>query len=66
MGDRGFNAGGFAYMEIVTCPKCGARRPLGRYAREMGFLECDNREKCEARRKKGHLLYRLSEHAPKE
>jgi hypothetical protein len=30
MGDRGFNAGGFAYMVDVTCAKCGRRFKIGR------------------------------------
>jgi len=59
MGDRGFNAGGFAWMEIITCPHCGARRPLGKDAIKAGFLRCPNKEKCAARKAKGHLLHRL-------
>lgn len=60
MGDRGYNAGGFAYMEIVTCPRCGARRPLGWKKIKEGHLECDSREKCDKRREGGRYLHRLS------
>lgn len=60
MGSRGYNAGGFAYMETVTCPECGARRKLGRESREQGMLTCNDRLKCAKRRSKGHFLYRLN------
>lgn len=60
MGARGYNAGGFAYMEWVTCPRCGAKRPLGVDARRKGQTECNNRKACDARREKGHLLHRVS------
>lgn len=59
MGARGYNAGGFAYMRTVTCPRCGARRKLGRESIERGHLTCGNADKCSARRKKGHLLHRV-------
>lgn len=49
MGDRGFNAGGFAYMDWVVCRKCGRKFPIGkRNPRRI----CARREKCEARQKR--------------
>ncbi len=59
MGGRGYNAGGFAYMAVITCPKCGCRRKLGHDAIKRGWLECGNKSKCDARAAKGHLLHRL-------
>lgn len=59
MGSRGYNAGGFAYMETVTCPKCGSRRKLGGDAVRAGRLACMDAEKCAARRMKGKYLHRL-------
>lgn len=50
MGLRGFNAGGFAYMEMVTCPRCGRRYKLGSKRRKRGDLECIDRESCTRRR----------------
>lgn len=52
MGDRGWNAGGFAYMEIAACPKCGRKRKWGRRSIEMGLTECSNREDCRLRQEK--------------
>lgn len=59
MGDRGFNAGGFAYMDRVMCPRCGVIRPLGRDAIKRGDIACQNITKCDERVKSGHFLYRL-------
>lgn len=57
--DQSRNAGGFAYMQIVTCPLCGARRHLGRENIENGFVFCPNRAQCDRRRKEGKYLHRL-------
>lgn len=64
MGDRGANAGGFAYMEVIMCPKCGMKRKLGHQMISEGAIYCGGwkhmpHKKCEERRKKGHLLHRL-------
>lgn len=59
MGDRGYNAGGFAYMQTITCPRCGARRKLGHQKIRDGHLACGNRRKCNERKRQGHLLYRV-------
>lgn len=72
MGDRGYNAGGFAYMGTVTCPRCGARRKLGADSIRKGRIACNNKQSCERRRKAGTYLHRLqpnngrpgNEHAP--
>jgi hypothetical protein len=52
MGLHGFNAGGFAYMELVTCPRCGRRYKLGARRRRRGDLECLDRVACDRRRKR--------------
>ena len=49
MGDRGYNAGGFAYMDLATCPKCGAQRKLGwrrRKSKDPRDRECPDKIKC--------------------
>lgn len=58
MGDRGLNAGGFAYMEIAECPRCGFRRRLGRRAIAADHLVCYDRVKCDSRRERGNLSNR--------
>lgn len=63
MGDRGYNAGGFAYMTTVTCPNCGCRRPLGKDAVEAKRFQCGNKTRCEERRRSGHFLHRLTPNA---
>ncbi len=66
MGSNGWNAGGFAYMPVVTCPECGARRKLGRESAQDPWLcRCPDREKCNSRKAKGHLLYRIKNEAKK-
>lgn len=50
MGDRGFNAGGFAYMLWVKCERCGKKFPIGR---QNPRRECLDKAKCEARLAKG-------------
>lgn len=52
MGDRGFNAGGFAYMTWVKCPKCGRNYPLGRRRLDSGDYACQGKEQCEQRQAK--------------
>jgi hypothetical protein len=47
MGDRGFNAGGFAYMPIIQYVRCGAKF---RIDNKDPRRECANREKCDRRR----------------
>lgn len=64
MGDRGYNAGGFAYMEQVLCPRCGSKRPLGRDAIRRSklnpsILHCPNKDACKRRRKDGKYLHRV-------
>lgn len=60
MGARGYNAGGFAWMDWVTCPICGARRPLGRVAMENPKNHvCPDRDKCAKRRESGKYLNRI-------
>ncbi len=49
MGDHGFNAGGFAYMDRVQCRLCGRKFPIGRSNKRR---ECSDRGKCEARQAK--------------
>jgi len=58
MGDRGHRAGGFGYMAMAVCPRCGFRRRLGRKAVAVGDLTCVDRGKCDARRQRGNLLNR--------
>lgn len=60
MGARGLNAGGFAYMKMISCPKCGAKRKLGQHMIRLAkdrpsLLDCPNKERCEKRqqRRKG-------------
>jgi hypothetical protein len=60
MGARGYNAGGFAYMATVTCPRCGSRRKLGGDAVRAGRLACMDTDKCDKRRAKGKYLHRIS------
>jgi ribosomal protein S27AE len=49
VGDRGFNAGGWAYMKRVKCPRCGWSFLIGnRNPRKT----CANKAKCDARRAK--------------
>lgn len=46
MGNHGFNAGGFAYMDLVQCRRCGASFKIGkRNPRRV----CSNVRKCDAR-----------------
>lgn len=49
MGSRGFNAGGFAYMQFVNCPKCGRKYRLGNRRRVSGDTACLDRSACENR-----------------
>lgn len=49
MGDRGFNAGGFAYMDWVVCRKCGCKFPIGRQNKRR---TCSNRKRCETRQQR--------------
>ncbi len=52
MGNRGFNAGGFAYMPIVQCTECGARFRIGN---KNPRRYCLNKIKCKIRRQKREL-----------
>lgn len=52
MGDRGFNAGGYAYMTPVKCPRCGKAYLVGHLRLREGRVHCMNREKCAARKAK--------------
>jgi hypothetical protein len=54
---RGHNAGGFTYMPMVACTKCGRRFKLG--SRTIGTLAkrglpvvCGNKAKCEERQQR--------------
>lgn len=64
MGDRGFNAGGYAYMRRVWCPCCGISYPVGHRRFEQATdkdgekpkLYCRDKPSCVARAtKKGKL-----------
>lgn len=46
MGDRGFNAGGFAYMKWIHCAKCGRKFPIGR---RNTRTVCSNEADCQKR-----------------
>lgn len=59
MGDRGYNAGGFAYMQVVVCPICGGKRKLGRWSIEQGLTACPNFKACERRKSAGTYLSRI-------
>ena len=59
MGDRGKNAGGFAYMKRVLCPLCGVNHPVGRDDFESKQWQCGNKAKCEIRQHSGKYLHRL-------
>lgn len=61
MGVNGYNAGGFAYMERVVCPRCGVIRPLGRHAIACRDIACSDRRKCDKRKADGRYLHRLTE-----
>jgi hypothetical protein len=57
MGNRGNNAGGFAYMPMVSCERCGRKFKLGIHTIEsmksMGLpIECGNKFICAARVKR--------------
>lgn len=59
MGDRGFNAGGWAYMRRVWCPLCGLSYLTGNrnpsvYDRDTDRPKrvCSNKTKCELRKRK--------------
>lgn len=52
MGVNGHNAGGFDWMEIVSCPRCGFRRRLGYQAINDKRTKCSDTEKCDARKEK--------------
>lgn len=57
MGDRGHNAGGFAWMQWVQCTECGCKFPIGqRNPRRV----CSNRAKCAARKTKRASAQRKS------
>jgi hypothetical protein len=49
MGNRGYNAGGFAYMPRVQCVLCGRTFPIGK---SNPRRTCLNKKACEARRLK--------------
>lgn len=59
MGARRHNAGGFAYMTLVTCPQCGARREIEHAAIDHGRLQCNDRKECAARKRDGKFLHRI-------
>ena len=60
MGDRGWNAGGWAYMPRVWCPACGWSFLVGngkfdeQCSRDSKrpMMRCSNLKKCEERRKR--------------
>lgn len=52
MGDRGYNAGGFAYMNIAACPLCGRKRKWGHRAITAGMTYCSDKDACERRQRK--------------
>ena len=49
MGDRGFNAGGYAYMKWVQCTMCGRKFPIGN---SNPRRTCSNKKTCESRQRK--------------
>jgi hypothetical protein len=61
MGSRGYNAGGFAYMRTVTCPRCGARRKLGCVAIRQNRTQCANKIACDKRLNSGKFLHRIKQ-----
>lgn len=60
MGNRGFNAGGWAYMPRVWCPKCGwsfliGNETFNRYCdrdSKRPMLCCNNQKKCAERERR--------------
>ncbi len=46
MGNHGFNAGGFAYMDWVHCRLCGRKFPIGKRNKRR---VCWDEAKCDAR-----------------
>ena len=49
MGNRGHNAGGYAWMRWVECRLCGRRFPIGK---RNPRRECANTATCAARQKR--------------
>ena len=45
MGSRGFNAGGFAYMPRVTCPRCGLNHVVSNRNYAAGNFVCGASER---------------------
>lgn len=61
MGARGYNAGGFAWMDWVTCPLCGAKRPLDREMRQKPEMhKCPSKKDCAKRQSHGKYLHRIN------
>ena len=52
MGDHGANAGGFAYMPRVICPRCGLNHVVSNRNHRANRWECGDEKRCAERAEK--------------
>jgi hypothetical protein len=61
MGNHGYNADGFAYMNVVACPLCGRKHHVGSRKFHRGDWECGNSESCKQKQEKNRAALAKAE-----